>query len=103
MCGLGLGHWEVLLKQGYIHGVIWKTAHNELLQAVFEMGIGFAIIAIGYARNIIKNFRKDAVIPVMAIVIIFVNSLVHYSFHIATTMMIAITWFAVLEIELKEK
>lgn len=100
--GLGLGHWKVVFSKVKILGLFYKTAHNEIVQAVFEMGIGFAVIAAGYALSIIRRFRKDALIPTMALIIILINSLVHFGFHIATTMMIGVTWMAIFEVTLRD-
>jgi len=46
LMGAGIGHWKVVLKElrPSEWPTWWKTAHNEYLQGIFEMGIGFAVI-----------------------------------------------------------
>ena len=106
--GSGIGHWkEVFARFPLTEGVWWTTAHNEYLQVFFEMGIGAVIIIVGYVfqtgrRVRLALLRNTVRIPLTAVVIIIINSLVNFPFHIATTAMVAVTWMAVLEIEIKE-
>jgi len=102
--GSGIGHWKyVFHSQENLarFGVHWSMAHNELLQGLFEMGIGFAVVLAGYLRNAWRRYHAGALVPATALVIILVNSLVNYSFHIAGTAMVAVTWLAILEIHLR--
>lgn len=100
--GSGLGHWKtVFLKYRLCGGTWWVTAHNEMIQAVFEMGIGVSVLFLGYFRNLYIRFDQRAVLPYSAVIIIIVNSLVNFPFHIGTTALIAVTWLAILEIYLR--
>ena len=104
--GYGLGHWAPIRRavekaEGRAKGFM-AQAHNEYIQMFFEMGIGFLLIVAGYFISIIRRFKEQAIIPIVAVVIIAVNSMAFFPFHIATTAMIAITWMAILEIQLNE-
>ncbi len=82
------------------------TVHNEFVQGLFEMGIAFPAIIGGYYIGIYRRFMdgftfcRTATLPVTALIIISANSMVHFPFHIASTAMIAVTWMAILEIQL---
>lgn len=101
LTGWGVGHWKVLFKQVNFDGDWWTVAHNEPLQMTVEMGILFPVVLFGYLLGVIKRFKNntDAILPLMAICIIFVNSLVNFPFHIATTAIAAITWMAIFDYE----
>jgi len=105
--GAGIGHWKDVFQRHMLTGgtLWWTTAHNEYLQGLFEMGIGFALILFGYfqaaARRYLalsKQYRAAAEIPATALVVILVNSLVNFPFRIATTAMMAITWMTLFDI-----
>jgi len=103
--GYGIGHWKQVFGMAYQHKVIdswWVYAHNEFVQGLLEMGIGFAVIITGYLTNIFRRFTKETVIPITAIVIIIANCVVNFPFHIAQTAIVAITWMAILQIELEK-
>lgn len=100
--GFGIGSFQTIfytpeLRQFFI--APFAQAHNDIFQGVFEMGIGFAVIFIGYLISV----RKKAIIPLAALGAIVVNSLVNFPFHIAITAMIAVTWMAILEVQLNDK
>lgn len=105
LTGYGLGHWKtVFYKVHRLYDVTWfSKAHNEFLQGYFEMGLAFILVVIGYVANVCRRYRREALIQAMALVIIGINSLVNFPFHIATTAMIAVTWMAVLEIKLGDE
>ncbi len=100
--GSGLGHWKVVFRQLSVADQWWTAAHNEFLQGLFEMGIAFPVIVIGYLSDIARRIRKDAALPATALAVIVVNSCVNFPFHIGTTAMIAVTWLAILEITLRD-
>lgn len=105
--GAGLGQWKVtflrVLKEKKFSGLWWSHAHNEYIQALYELGTGFMIILGGYLISIARRITRQAAISVTALVIIMVNCLINFPFHVATTAIVAITWLAILECELKEK
>ncbi len=105
LTGYGLGHWKtVFYKIHRLYDVKWfSKAHNDLLQGYFEMGLAFILIVTGYVANVFRRYRREALIPATALVIIGINSLVNFPFHIATTAMIAVTWMAILEIKLGDE
>ncbi len=99
LLGSGIGHWKVVVVNMMGGKVRWATAHNEYLQGVFEMGGLFLVLVIGYLVCLIRGFNQDKIIPAAAIIIIAVNSLVHFTFHIGTTALVAVTWMGVYEID----
>lgn len=103
--GSGIGHWKIIYSKAIVAmrtgGDVMAQAHNEFVQGLFEMGIGFALILIGYLISIWKRYRPDALISVMALVAIIVNSMVFFPFHIGLSAMVALTWMAILEVQLE--
>jgi hypothetical protein len=117
LMGSGIGHWKVVMKQLPPDWQWWTTAHNEFVQGVFEMGIGFALIVAGYVHHIwkrgVRSYRErfgsrrgGTTAPMglclTALVIIAVNSLVNFPFHIAITGFLAVTWMALFEVQLRD-
>jgi hypothetical protein len=103
--GFGLGNWQEIFRSDAVMVYFTATfaqAHNDLVQGVFEMGIGFAVLTTGYFVSIIRRANKKAILSLAAITGIVVNSLVNFPFHVAITAMIAITWMAILEHDLRE-
>ena len=108
--GFGIGNWKAVmlfnpqepLRAVASDGTGWFTTHNEFLQMLFELGIGSAIIFIGYAVDVARKMTRKAVIPLTALVMITVHCVVSFPFHIAPTAMIAVTWMAVLQIVINE-
>ena len=103
--GFGLGHFQVVFGASLIKSLFvtpFAQAHNDLLQGVFEMGIGFAALVGGYFVSIIRRANKKAILSLAAITGIVVNSLVNFPFHVAITAMVAITWMAILQVELND-
>lgn len=115
--GSGIGHFKIQVGKTFlypIHNLYWMTAHNEFVQGLFEMGIAFPFIVGGYFVSVYRRFMdgfpvgvammslrsRTAILPVTALIIISANSMVHFPFHIASTAMIAVTWMAILEIQL---
>jgi len=103
--GYGLGHFQVVFASPdlikYLK-IYYAQLHNDLFQGLFESGIAFVIIVVGYLVSIIRRMSAKAIIPVTALVAIIVNSLVNFPFHIGTTAMIAITWMGILQKRLKK-
>ena len=103
LMGYGIGHWKLVFKKMSKPGEsVMVQAHNEFIQGLFEMGILFPVILLGYFIAIIRRYRKEAILPVIAVGIIALNSCVNFPFHVATTAIIAVTWMAILEIELRK-
>jgi hypothetical protein len=103
--GFGLGHWALLFSKP-VRGAgsgIWMQAHNEFLQGMFEMGIGFVVVCAGYAtrawNSVRRRMNERLLIPAMALVIIAVNSAANFPFHVGATSIMAVTWMACFEIE----
>ena len=97
--GAGIGHWKIVFDRPMaIDGRRWVTAHNEFLQMLFELGIGSAVLFIGYGISTAKKAAKKAVIPLTALIIIIAYSAASFPLHIAPTAMVAVTWIGVLTI-----
>lgn len=117
--GSGIGHFKIQVGKTFlypINNLYWMTVHNEFVQGLFEMGIAFPVIIIGYFVSIYRRFMdgftvcgiisprsQAAILPVTALIIISANATVHFPFHIASTAMIAVTWMAILQIKLRPK
>jgi O-antigen ligase len=103
--GSGIGHWKYVFSEIDIFGNNKRmlTAHNEFIQATFEMGIGFVFIIIGYLVDVYKKLKNLNLIYTMAIVIITINSAVNFSFHIAVTAYLALTWLSLINKEVQNE
>jgi len=103
LLGSGLGHYKVVFSSPELQkrlGDYWSHPHNEFIKGTFEMGVGFVVFMAGYLVYIFRRFKSGAnLIPFTALMAIFVNSMVFFVFHIATTAMIAVTWMAIYERE----
>jgi len=103
--GFGLGHFQDVFVNPVLKAILganFAQAHNDLLQGLFEMGAGFAILVCGYFVSIIRRVNKKAILSLAAITGIVVNSLVNFPFHIAITAMVAVTWMAILQVQLND-
>ena len=103
--GFGLGVWKSVFAHKEIiadtFNMHCEQAHNEPIQMLLELGIGFAFVLVGYFTNIFRRFQMNALIPLIALVAIVVDSLVFFPFHIAPLSLIAIAWMALLERKLR--
>jgi len=101
--GSGLGHWkEVFSRFPICKKLWWTTAHNEYFQTFFEMGMAAVVIMAGYVIQTAHrawNLTTARRIPLTAMVVIFVNAMAHFTFHVGTTAMLAIIWMALMEVE----
>lgn len=103
LVGSGIGHWkEIVPNVTSLSG--WHQAHNDIFQGFFEMGLLFPVILLGFMLDAWTRYKAEysrAVIPMMALIIIFVNSLVNFPWHIARLAFLMITILAILEIQLR--
>lgn len=98
LLGAGIGHWKIVFKAVNIQGYWFKHAHNEFIQAGFEMGILVAPIVIGYLVGVARKLRTGSILlPAAALVAILTNSMVNFPFHVAQTAIVAVTWMAIME------
>jgi O-antigen ligase len=84
--GCGLGNFKTVFP---LLDTQWGYLHNDVFQSWFEMGIKTPMLILGF---VCSYFWKAESIALIAGVIILVNSLVNFPFHIGTTAMMAITW-----------
>jgi hypothetical protein len=103
--GSGIGHWKAIgmVKRPELGNIAWLALHNDFLQALFEMGISFIIILGGYFYDVLKRIKDYSALPFIALVIICVNAMFNFPFHIGTTAMIAVIWLAILETSLNRR
>lgn len=107
--GRGLGKWGTVFGDKKIRRkmLALNPAHNDVIQATFDMGIGFPIVLAGYLADIWRKARKAGLakmaVPLTGIMIILANAQVNFIMHIAPTAMIAVTWLAVFEVRAKGK
>lgn len=101
--GAGIGHWKLLFKGAMpFDGQRWTMAHNEFYQLWAEMGV-IPLVLVGlYFIDILRKHRREFVFTAVAISMIAVNSVGNFCWHIAPLAMIAITWLAILEINLRK-
>ena len=95
--GYGLGHWKLIFAKLSLDGVfkVWYNhAHNDLFQGIVEMGAGFGVILAGYYTSIVRKFTRSLTLPMMALIIITLCSLVSFPFH-SPVAIIALTWMAI--------
>jgi len=95
--GYGIGHWKLMFLKPMINGLRWHFAHNEYVQALFEMGIAFPIILLGYVSTIVRRLKTLPMLPVVAIAVIATNTFFNFSMHIAPTAYVAVTWLGLAE------
>lgn len=101
--GSGMGHWKVVFSNiRNPWNLWWKHAHNEFVQGLFEMGILFPVLMIGYLMGIVRKYRREAILPATALGIIIINSCFNFPFHIAQAAILALTWMAILQVQLQE-
>jgi len=104
--GFGIGHFKTIYSHPKIIGRTFRTsfqhAHNELVQGLVEMGPLLLIVVFGYIVSVLRRYRSLALLPFLSLIIIFVNSMVFFPFHIALTAMVALSWMAVLENSLSD-
>ena len=99
--GWGLGQWALVMKDVKIHGLYFMQAHNDVLQGMFELGIGFFVLLLGWFAQTIGRIHDCDKYPVMALFIIGTNALVNFPFHVGFTAMLSVTWLAILEKKLR--
>jgi len=109
--GCGLGHWETISRElvknnihlAYTESGVWTRLHNTFLNALMEMGIGFAVVYFGYLISLFRRYTKQALIPFTALIVILVCSSTNSMFRMnAVNAMLAITWLAILQQQLME-
>jgi len=98
--GWGLGHWKMVYNVGLKKPVM--TSHNDVFQGIFEMGIPFTMVLIGYVISILRKLRREMAVVAAGVAAVSVNSLVNFPFHIATTAIIAVAWLAMFEVKYQE-
>lgn len=110
--GCGLGHWETIsreLARANIqllpgNSLAWTRLHNTFLNGLIEMGVGFAVIVSGYLIDTVRKYTKKAIVPFTALIVIIVCCSTNSIFRMnAVNGMIAITWLAILQIELRSE
>ena len=98
--GFGVGHWKLVFKSiSPPNTSVMIQAHNEYVQGLFEMGLLFPVIIIGYFISLFRRYRKEVILSFSAIGIIALNCIVNFPFHVATTAILGVTWMAIFEIQ----
>ena len=100
--GSGIGHWKIVFMPTQANSGWFKHAHNEFIQGLFEMGMLFPILIVGYLIGNIKKYTRETITSAVAIIAVCVNSLINFPLHIAQTAIIAITWMAIFEVQNKK-
>ena len=103
--GSGIGNWKVLFSiVSPYRGLRWTKAHNDVIQAVFEMGPLFLVILAGFTWNIVKTVyratdKRFFLLPLTALVIILADAQVNFLFHIPQLAVVAVTWLAIFKVK----
>ncbi len=98
--GAGLGCYEAHKHMmadivRYTRGIYWNHPHSELIKSTYELGI----ISLPIISAVFWSFRKNrAVIPMTAMVIVFVNMQVNFPLYVGATAILAVTWMAIVTI-----
>lgn len=107
--GHGLGSWK--LADIIISGKHWTTAHNEYVQAIYELGVPAVLIMAGFAcgafRKSISVVRYEGSkltprctpdhLAIMGVVVSMCLSFVSFPFHIAPLAMVSLVWLSILD------
>lgn len=111
--GSGLGHWKLHYSRKVItrHTLdqYFMQAHNEFIQARFEMGFFAGVLILGYlATTFIKGFKMLTIewdhclaMGLFSLIAICVTSSVFFTFHIAIIAGAALTIMAMIQARLK--
>lgn len=107
--GAGTGHWKIVFARRDVadyltggNGELLLQAHNEYVQSLFELGILFAVILIGYTVHNVLRYNARARLSTLAVIVIAVVCAAYHPFHIALLAMVALMWMAMLEVNLEE-
>lgn len=95
--GCGIGHWKYVFANIDVggHGVRMATAHNEYVQAIFEMGFMSILLIIGFVTTLLKRAKTEIFVVVSLVILI--NCFVNFPLHIAVTAYLILTWFALID------
>lgn len=93
--GRGIGHFKVYAP--VTSAGRWLYAHNEVLQAVFELGVGALVFIIGYLTRFFRKCRGSSLIAQSGLIAVFTNSLVNFPLHLGVTALIAIVWASIVD------
>jgi hypothetical protein len=109
LLGCGLGNWKMIYPPMIKAGVFepgWIRLHSSFIQGYVEMGIGFVVFCFGIAVHTIRRIRpvlKNVALPLAGCIAVLgamsVNSLFRMN---ALNAMIAISWFAILEVSIRQ-
>lgn len=118
--GAGLGQWKVVFTRkdirkkicrdvgcdkGYNEhpelGIFYGQAHNEAVQANFEIGPLSILVIVGFFVSMLRRARRSDPRSVLAVLAITMSSMVWFVFHIPILAMASLTWLAILEKDLR--
>lgn len=96
--GWGAGTYKLLFPSFYVmpqHEIPYKTAHNWIIQMIFEMGYPFTIFMIGLIWNLgIKLYERRKVFCLIGLVMILCDAEVHFPDRMLQTVGIIICFLA---------
>jgi len=93
--GYGPGMFKVI--SNLLEDQAKRFLHFEALQAVFEMGIFAGVLFLFYFRHFIKKIKETDIRILTGVVIVGVNSIIHFPFHIAPTALVGVTYLALMD------
>jgi len=114
--GVGLGHWKVVFNRKDIMGEICKAArcndpvkglyyaqaHNEVIQADFEMGHAAIVLIVGFLVGVLRRIRNlQDPTCILILVAIVIDSMVFFPFHIPILAIVIIMSLSMMERDLR--
>lgn len=107
--GCGLGNWKLIYPEMVKAGVIdsgWIRLHSSFIQGWVEMGFGFLLFLVGTTIDTVKRVRpvlKSVALPLAGVVAVLGAMTVNSMFRMnALNAMIAVSWFALLEVSIRQ-
>lgn len=104
--GWGAGTYKLLFPSFYLtpeHHIPYKTAHNWLVQVIFEMGYPFALfLLLLVGRLAYKLWKAREIICLTGLTMILIDMEVHFPERMLQTVGILICFFAYCEVKLKK-
>lgn len=106
LTGYGIGSFKFLfpIKSDMPTSKPWRTAHNSVVQIYFEAGILAAILMVGtFAFLAIKLYALNLINCFAGLVMIGLDSLVHFPDRMIQAVLILIAFFAFCEFKIRER
>lgn len=105
--GYGAGSYKLLFPSFYVtshHDIPYKTAHNWLVQVIFEMGYPFALFLLALmGRLAYRLWQAREILCLIGLTMIFLDMEVHFPERMLQTVGIIICFLAYCETRLRKQ